>query len=46
VLMPKLESCLPCHGEARAELDRCGVCHVYHNHALEKDVERTFGGTR
>jgi hypothetical protein len=46
VLIPKMESCLPCHGEARAELDRCGVCHVYHDRAREKDVERTFGGTR
>jgi hypothetical protein len=46
VLIPKMESCLPCHGDARAELDRCEVCHVYHNRALEKDVERKFGGTR
>lgn len=46
VLIPKMESCLPCHGEARAELDRCETCHLYHNRALEKDVERKFGGTR
>jgi hypothetical protein len=46
VLIPKMESCLPCHGDSHAELDRCGVCHVYHNRALEKDVERKFGGTR
>jgi hypothetical protein len=46
VLIPKMESCLPCHGDRRAELDRCGVCHQYHNRSLEKDVERKFGGTR
>jgi hypothetical protein len=46
VLIPNMESCLPCHGESNAELDRCGVCHVYHNRALEKDVDRKFGGTR
>jgi len=46
VLIPKMESCLPCHGDTSAELDRCEVCHLYHNRALEKDVERKFGGTR
>jgi hypothetical protein len=46
VLIPKLDSCLPCHGDSRAELDRCEVCHLYHNRAMEKDVERKFGGTR
>jgi hypothetical protein len=45
VLIPKMESCLPCHGDRRAELDRCAVCHRYHNRSLEKDVERKFGGS-
>ena len=46
VLIPKMESCLPCHADTKAGLDRCGLCHQYHNRALEKDVERKFGGTR
>jgi hypothetical protein len=46
VLIPKFENCQPCHGDSHAELDRCGVCHVYHKKNLEKDVERKFGGTR
>jgi hypothetical protein len=46
VLIPKMESCLPCHADAQAGLDRCGVCHQYHNRSLEIDVERKFGGTR
>jgi hypothetical protein len=46
VLIPKMESCLECHGRAEAELDRCGVCHVYHNRALEGDVDRRLGGVR
>jgi mono/diheme cytochrome c family protein len=46
VLLPKMESCLPCHGDSGADLDRCALCHQYHNRSLEKDVERKFGGTR
>jgi hypothetical protein len=46
VLIPKMESCLPCHGVSEAGLDRCGLCHQYHNRDLERDVERKFGGTR
>lgn len=46
VLVPKMESCLPCHGDGQSGLDRCGLCHQYHNRSLEKDVERKFGGTR
>jgi hypothetical protein len=46
VLLPKMESCAPCHSAGEAGLDRCGLCHQYHNRSLEKDVERKFGGTR
>jgi hypothetical protein len=46
VLIPKMESCLPCHADSQAGLDRCGVCHQYHNRALEMVVVRKFGGTR
>ena len=46
VLLPKMESCLPCHGDSAAGLDRCAQCHQYHNRSLERDVERKFGGTR
>ena len=46
VLIPKMESCLPCHGDSGADLDRCSLCHQYHNRSLEKDVERKFGGTQ
>jgi hypothetical protein len=42
VLIPKLQTCLPCHGEreSRAGLDRCSECHQYHNRSLEKERER------
>jgi DnaJ-class molecular chaperone len=46
VLIPKMETCLPCHADGQAGLDRCGVCHLYHNRSLEKDVDRKFGGTQ
>ncbi|HEV3199910.1 MAG TPA: hypothetical protein VGZ73_18530 [Bryobacteraceae bacterium] len=40
VLIPKMESCLPCHGQSRADLDRCSECHLYHNRSLERERER------
>ena len=42
VLIPVMKSCLPCHGksEARADLDRCSECHVYHNRSKEEERER------
>jgi hypothetical protein len=39
VLIPAMKSCLPCHGDSSAGLDRCSECHQYHNRALEKDRE-------
>jgi hypothetical protein len=43
VLIPAMKSCLPCHGESRAGLDRCSMCHLYHNRSLERDF-RGAGG--
>jgi hypothetical protein len=40
VLIPVMQSCLPCHGESRADLDRCSECHLYHNRSLERERER------
>jgi hypothetical protein len=40
VLIPVMKSCLPCHGESRAGLDRCSECHQYHNRSLEKERDR------
>ena len=40
VLIPTMKTCLPCHGESRAGLDRCSECHQYHNRSLEKERER------
>ncbi|HLK64999.1 MAG TPA: hypothetical protein VKU19_16265 [Bryobacteraceae bacterium] len=40
VLIPVMKSCLPCHGENRAGLDRCSECHLYHNRSLEQERER------
>ena len=40
VLIPKMQTCLPCHGESRGNIDRCSECHQYHNRSLEKEKER------
>jgi hypothetical protein len=40
VLIPAMKSCLPCHGDSRAALDRCSKCHLYHNRTLEQDKTR------
>jgi hypothetical protein len=31
VLIPRIDTCLPCHTDTRAGLDRCSLCHLYHN---------------
>lgn len=36
VLIPKMQTCLPCHQQSEANLDRCSTCHLYHNRSLEK----------
>jgi hypothetical protein len=46
VLIPRIETCLPCHSDSRAGLDRCALCHLYHNRGLEKEPEHHLGGTR
>jgi hypothetical protein len=43
VLIPAMRSCLPCHENSSAGLDRCSKCHLYHNKSLEKDVRRPTG---
>jgi hypothetical protein len=41
VLIPSIHSCLPCHQESEAGLDRCSTCHLYHNRDLERDNRRS-----
>jgi hypothetical protein len=50
VLVPKMSSCVPCHGGQTAGLDRCSECHLYHDRKLEKEparrpVQSLTGGT-
>ena len=40
VLIPAMQTCLPCHAAGGTGLDRCSLCHQYHNRNLEKDRER------
>jgi hypothetical protein len=40
VLVPAMKTCLPCHGRSDVDLDRCSVCHLYHDRKLEKDPVR------
>jgi hypothetical protein len=40
VLIPTMKTCLPCHGDSRASLDRCSECHRYHNRTIEREKER------
>lgn len=40
VLLPKMETCLPCHGSSGTILDNCAQCHVYHDKTKEKDRDR------
>ncbi|MDX2154817.1 MAG: cytochrome c3 family protein [Bryobacteraceae bacterium] len=40
VLVPKLQDCLPCHGDSGTALDRCVECHEYHNKRKESDKDR------
>jgi Cytochrome c7 and related cytochrome c len=40
VLMPSKKTCLPCHAKSETGLDRCSLCHLYHNRSLENDRER------
>jgi len=43
VLIPKMQTCTPCHGDSGTRLDRCTTCHQYHNRSLEKDHARPVG---
>jgi predicted CXXCH cytochrome family protein len=44
VLIPSMRTCLPCHGQSRAGLDRCSECHLYHNKSLEQEPPRREPG--
>jgi hypothetical protein len=35
VLIPEMDTCLPCHGSSGTYLDRCSECHVYHDRSQE-----------
>jgi hypothetical protein len=41
ILIPAMRSCLPCHQDGNAGLDRCSKCHLYHNKSLEQDRRRS-----
>ena len=38
VLIPRVESCTPCHGDSGTPIDNCSQCHQYHNKSLEKQI--------
>ncbi len=40
VLIPSMKSCAPCHGASGTNLDRCYMCHQYHNKSKERDRDR------
>lgn len=40
VLIPAMKTCLPCHSDSRAGLDRCSECHLYHNRSREREERR------
>jgi len=35
ILIPKMASCTPCHGDSGTSLDDCAKCHQYHNRSKE-----------
>ncbi len=40
VLIPVMQTCLPCHSQARTNLDRCSECHLYHDKGREREERR------
>jgi hypothetical protein len=38
ILIPKLDSCTPCHGDSGTPIDNCSQCHLYHNKSKEKQI--------
>jgi hypothetical protein len=40
VLVPDMQSCLPCHGRTGTPQDRCAECHLYHDKTRELDRDR------
>lgn len=40
VLVPVMETCLPCHGSSGTRMDNCSQCHYYHDKTLEKERDR------
>ncbi len=40
ILVPAMESCLPCHGSSGTSMDNCSQCHYYHDKTLEKERDR------
>jgi hypothetical protein len=40
VLIPVMKDCVPCHGGAQTQLERCSRCHLYHNRTLEQEHRR------
>ncbi|MBI3207563.1 MAG: hypothetical protein HYZ37_01520 [Candidatus Solibacter usitatus] len=40
VLIPKMETCLPCHGRNAVSIDNCSGCHYYHDKMKETERDR------
>ena len=40
VLIPRLQNCLPCHGNTGTPQDHCAQCHLYHDKSKELDKDR------
>ncbi len=40
VLIPRMESCRPCHGDTGTPQDRCVQCHSYHDKSREREKDR------
>jgi hypothetical protein len=40
VLIPPMQSCLPCHGSSGTTLDHCTQCHTYHDMSRETARQR------
>lgn len=40
VLIPAMQSCLPCHGSTGTTQDNCAQCHLYHDKSKELDKDR------
>jgi hypothetical protein len=40
VLIPDMKNCISCHGQTVGQMNRCSMCHQYHNRSLEQERRR------